>query len=103
MEKIQSILQNQILKAAEEQLDAEIEKLDKLTENDLEDIRRKRIQEMKQRQQQSLTWKANVSALIITLSDFKAFNFRFYFHSGPWRIHWNSWRKRLFWSGKEVS
>jgi len=70
MEQIQSILQNQILKAAEEQLDAEIEKLDKLTEDDLEDIRRKRIQEMKQRQQQSLTWKANVGVLIITFLDY---------------------------------
>ena len=60
MDQIQSILQNQILKAAEEQLDAEIEKLDQLTEDDLEDIRRKRIQEMKERQQQSQQWKINV-------------------------------------------
>jgi hypothetical protein len=61
MEQIQSLLQNQILKAAEEQLDAEIDKLERLTENDFEDIRRKRMEEMKQRQLQAQQWKLNVS------------------------------------------
>ena len=60
-QQIQSILQNQILKAAEEQLDAEIDKLERLTENDFEDIRRKRMEEMKQRQLQAQQWKLNVS------------------------------------------
>lgn len=60
MEQIQNILQKQILKAAEEQLDAELEKLEKLTEDDLESIRNKRIQEMKLRQQAMQTWKVNV-------------------------------------------
>lgn len=61
MDQIQSLLQNHILKAAEEQLDAELERLDRLTEDDLEDIRKKRIQEMKKRQEEKLQWKANVS------------------------------------------
>ena len=60
-QQIQSLLQNQILKAAEEQLDAEIDKLERLTENDFEDIRRKRLEEMKQRQLQAQQWKLNVS------------------------------------------
>lgn len=60
MDQLQNILQNRILKAAEEQIDAEIDKLDNLTEDDLEEIRRKRIQEMKDRQKQSQQWKANV-------------------------------------------
>jgi hypothetical protein len=66
MEQIQSILQNQILKAAEEQLDAEIERLDNLTEDDLEQIRNKRIQEMKTRQQQMQQWKINVFMIHFT-------------------------------------
>lgn len=66
MEQIQSILQNQILKAAEEQLDAEIERLDNLTEDDLEQIRNKRIQEMKARQQQMQQWKINVFIVYLT-------------------------------------
>lgn len=61
MEQIQSILQNQILKAAEEQLDQEIEKLERLTEDDFEEIRKKRMQEMKNRQLQAQQWKINVS------------------------------------------
>ena len=60
MEQLQNILQKQILKAAEEQLDAELEKLEKFTEDDLETIRDKRIQEMKLRQQAMQTWKVNV-------------------------------------------
>ena len=61
MEQIQSILQNQILKAAEEQLDQEIEKLERLTEDDFEEIRKKRMQEMKNRQLQAQQWMINVS------------------------------------------
>lgn len=41
-----------------------IEKLESLTEDDLEDIRRKRIQEMKLKQQQMQLWKLNVSLSI---------------------------------------
>ncbi|KAK4020197.1 thioredoxin domain-containing protein 9 [Daphnia magna] len=59
MDQIQNILQNQILKAAEEKIDAEIDKLDNLTEDDLENIRRKRVHEMKLRQQQMQQWKTN--------------------------------------------
>lgn len=61
---IQTILQNQILKAAEEQLDAEITKLDELTEDDFEEIRKRRIQEMKLKQKQLQDWKANVRYLV---------------------------------------
>ena len=58
---MEQIIQKQILKAAEEQLDAEIERLDRLTEDDLDTIRNKRIQEMKMRQQQMQEWRTNAS------------------------------------------
>ncbi len=58
--QLQTMLQEQILKAAEEQLDAEIEKLEQLTEDDLEAIRNRRMQEMKQRQKAMQDWRANV-------------------------------------------
>lgn len=60
MANIQEMIQTQILKAAEEQLDAEINKLDELTEDDLENIRKKRIEEMKQKQILQQQWRANV-------------------------------------------
>lgn len=59
MANIQEMIQTQILKAAEEQLDAEINKLDELTEDDLENIRKKRIEEMKQKQILQQQWRAN--------------------------------------------
>lgn len=58
---MEQIIQKQILKAAEEQLDTEIERLDRLTEDDLDTIRNKRIQEMKMRQQQMQEWRTNAS------------------------------------------
>ena len=60
MANIQEMIQSQILKAAEEQLDAEISKLETLTEDDLENIRKKRIEEMKQKQVKQQEWRANV-------------------------------------------
>lgn len=53
------MIQTQILKAAEEQLDAELNKLDQLTEDDLENIRKKRIEEMKKKQALQQEWRAN--------------------------------------------
>jgi len=60
MANIQEMIQTQILKAAEEQLDAELNKLDQLTEDDLENIRKKRIEEMKKKQALQQEWRANV-------------------------------------------
>lgn len=55
-----------------------IDKLDNLTEDDLEDIRKKRMQEMKSRQLQMQQWKINVnnplSQNIISLSVFRLLN-----------------------------
>ena len=60
MANVQEMIQTQILKAAEEQIDAEINKLEQLTEDDLDTIRQKRMQEMKQKQNMQREWRANV-------------------------------------------
>lgn len=67
------MIQSQILKAAEEQLDAEISKLETLTEDDLENIRKKRIEEMKQKQVKQQEWRANGHGEYSELSEEKEF------------------------------
>lgn len=44
----------------EKQLDSEIERLDNLGTDDIEQIRERRIKEMKQRQEKTIQWKQNV-------------------------------------------
>jgi hypothetical protein len=47
-------------KQLEQQLDNEISRLDNLGTDDIENIREKRIKEMKQRQEKIVYWKQNV-------------------------------------------
>ena len=51
MDAVQHIIEQQVMRAAaevEEQLDAEIQKMENMTEDDYEEIRRKRLEQMKQ-------------------------------------------------------
>ncbi|KAK2706242.1 thioredoxin domain-containing protein 9-like [Artemia franciscana] len=60
MEELSSKLQKSLVNTAqaiEEQLDAELKKLDKPTEDDLEEIRKRRIEAMKHRQKQLMEWR----------------------------------------------
>lgn len=56
---LQNAMEQQLVnaaKAVEQQLDAEIEKLDKMDEDDIESLRRKRMQQMKKAQDQKREW-----------------------------------------------
>ncbi len=56
---MQNAIEQQLMQAAktvEAQLDAEIERLDKMDEDDLETLRQKRIQQMKKAQDQKKEW-----------------------------------------------
>ena len=60
MEELSSKLQKSLVNTAqaiEEQLDTELKKLDKPTEDDLEEIRKRRIEAMKHRQKQLMEWR----------------------------------------------
>lgn len=56
---MESIIQNQVMQVAqrvEQQLDAELERLENMDADDLETLREKRLKEMKKNQQQRQTW-----------------------------------------------
>lgn len=56
---VQNVVQQQLLQATqmmEHQVDAEIEKLDKMDEDDIEALRRKRMQQMKKQADQKKDW-----------------------------------------------
>ena len=56
---MQNAIEQQLVQAAktvEAQLDAEIERLDKMDEDDIEELRRKRMQQMKKAQDQKREW-----------------------------------------------
>lgn len=62
MDSVEKILSEQLLKAVtmkEEEVDRQIEQYDALDENELEAIRQKRIQELKQKQLQKQEWLRN--------------------------------------------
>jgi len=59
---VENVLANQLMKAAqivEEQLDAEIDRLEKLDDDDLEALRQKRMAGMKKQQAKKQEWLAN--------------------------------------------
>lgn len=57
---IQNQLMSQLVNQLENQLDSEIEKLDNLGCEDIEDLREKRLKEMKKQAEKRQEWKANV-------------------------------------------
>lgn len=60
---IEQQIQNQVLRAAEtveQQLDAQLEKLDKLDEDELEKLREQRLKKMKLHQEKLRNWMAIV-------------------------------------------
>ena len=63
----------QSLQVAEEKIDNELEKLEKLDEDDLESIRRKRIEEMKQAQKMKQKWAVQGHGTYEEISDQKEF------------------------------
>lgn len=61
METVGNAIQNQVLKVAErveQQIDAELQALEKLDEDDIEKLRERRLQEMKQQAKQVQEWRA---------------------------------------------
>lgn len=63
----------QSLQVAEEKLDSELERLDKMDEDDLENIRRKRIEQMKQAQKMKQKWAVQGHGSYETITDEKEF------------------------------
>ncbi|CAG9531942.1 unnamed protein product [Cercopithifilaria johnstoni] len=73
---VEKILSEQLLKVAtiaEEEVDRQIEKYDNLDENDLEVIRRKRLQELKKKQLQKKEWFQNGHGVYEEIPDERSF------------------------------
>lgn len=73
---VQNALEGQLLQAAkmvEQQLDAEIEKLDKMDEDDFEALRQKRMDALKKAQQQKQEWINNGHGKYTEVADEKEF------------------------------
>ncbi|KAL4002553.1 Thioredoxin domain-containing protein 9 [Acanthocheilonema viteae] len=73
---MEKVLGEQLLKVVtvtEEEVDRQIEKYDNLDENDLEAIRRKRLQELKKRQLQKQEWLQNGHGVYEEIPDERSF------------------------------
>lgn len=109
---MESIIQNQVMEVAqrvEQQLDAELDRLDNMDADDLETLREKRLKEMKKNQNQRQTWLAMVILSISnTLSNSYDSSYSLnpllliLLPAGTRRIFRNSRRERLFRSLQEV-
>lgn len=58
----------EVASVVEQQIDAEIEKLDNLNVDDLEQLREKRLQDMKKLQNQKQIWLSQVNKLQLILN-----------------------------------
>ncbi|CAK8683525.1 thioredoxin domain-containing protein 9-like [Clavelina lepadiformis] len=73
---MENMLENQLMQAAqvvEQQLDAEINRLDNMDEDELEKIRERRVQAMKKAQVQNQEWASNGHGIYSELSSEKDF------------------------------
>lgn len=65
MQSVENVLQEQVLRVAqtvEQQLDAEIQRLDELDTDGIEKLREERLDELKKQAKQKQLWRSLVSA-----------------------------------------